>query len=360
MGMKFPINLQDVHTPFGLCFEMVGKLGEYTSLIDKDYLVFNLEFVDVLMYNYFVEGNRIWFVTDCVEKVKICGHKRYSGVNVVMKDFADFLKEDGNGTTPMPRKFDVVIMNPPWNKKLHLSFLKKIVDLGEKIVSVQPVGWLMCERKPSSAIEAIRGKVQQVDVFDGQPVFNIEVGCLCGIFYIDNKINRQSLVINDKHSNKKIQYENIDDINHFSDIDIYPSLKCKILKICQDRGSLFDNMGTKGKFFVNIAKIRGHGGNSDLHTFMPKEQVIEKNPRMQPFGFKNEEEAKNFISYLENKITRFCLSILKSNKNMHQGELKCVPWINFSEKIDTDILRKLFQINDEEMEFIEKNIPDYY
>ena len=60
------LNLQNVFTPYELCNDIIGKLEEYSGkLREKDwkYLVLNLEFVEILMYNYGVEAKNITFVS---------------------------------------------------------------------------------------------------------------------------------------------------------------------------------------------------------------------------------------------------------------------------------------------------------
>lgn len=39
------------------------------------------------------------------------------------------------------KKFDVCLMNPPYDKNLHLKFLEKVIGVAEKTVSVQPCTW---------------------------------------------------------------------------------------------------------------------------------------------------------------------------------------------------------------------------
>ena len=34
-------------------------------------------------------------------------------------------------------------MNPPYDNKLHVKFLKRACELGNNIISIQPAGWLI-------------------------------------------------------------------------------------------------------------------------------------------------------------------------------------------------------------------------
>lgn len=100
-----PNNLQKVPTDFDLVKDMLDKLQESVDFSDKTFLTFNLEFIESLVYNYGVNKNNIFFVSDCKEKVSILLHERYKGVNTVE---GDFLQWETN------MKFDCVVMNPPY------------------------------------------------------------------------------------------------------------------------------------------------------------------------------------------------------------------------------------------------------
>lgn len=159
----FARNLQNIHTPYSLCDEMIGKLERNTSLFDKDFLVFNIEFCEVLLYNYGISRERIWFITDCVEKAAIMNHPRFSGVHVEVINFlegVENMKSIAGG-----RKFSVIFQNPPYQApkekehegrgkcgtSLWEDFVEKSFELCKEdgfIVAIHPPRW----RKPNSKI----------------------------------------------------------------------------------------------------------------------------------------------------------------------------------------------------------------
>ena len=104
---KVPSNLQNIHTPFDLCYSIIERLKGYTDFEDKEFCVFNLEFIEVLCYDFGVPLEKIWFLTDCKEKAAIAKSSRYQGVNVMKEDFFETLKKKNE-----EKKFDVVVMNP--------------------------------------------------------------------------------------------------------------------------------------------------------------------------------------------------------------------------------------------------------
>lgn len=155
----FPINRQNVHTPFNLCNEMLGKLSLTVPLFLQTTLTTNLEFVEVLIYDYKVKKEKIWFVTDCAQKAKILNHPRYKGVNVVVTDYL---------TWRTNMKFDVIAGNPPYqdgtgNTGDHLwdKFVVKSISLlkdGGHLCYVHPSAWRGFGRSSKEVRELLKSK----------------------------------------------------------------------------------------------------------------------------------------------------------------------------------------------------------
>lgn len=71
--------------------------------------------------------------------------------------------------------------------------------------------------------------------------------------------------------------------------------------------------------------------------------------------FKNESEAKNLEKYLMTKFARFMVGIRK-NKNMTQDTYSFVPLLDFTKTYSDDELYSLFELDSQEVEYIEKMI----
>ena len=139
-------NLQNVFTPFFLCSDIVGKLKESVDSFDGLVIcVFNLEFAEILIGDYGVKPEQIWFITDSVSKSRFARGSRYNGIHVEVVDYVSYVKNRED----REMKFDVVIMNPPyqgygsknsiWHKFVYKAF--DLVGNGGFIVSINPVGW---------------------------------------------------------------------------------------------------------------------------------------------------------------------------------------------------------------------------
>ena len=52
------------------------------------------------------------------------------------------LKKNQKGSLKMP-KFDVIIMNPPYSKNLHLDILENVIPCADKVINISPIFWLI-------------------------------------------------------------------------------------------------------------------------------------------------------------------------------------------------------------------------
>lgn len=182
----FPNNLQNINTPFDLCFCIITKLKEYVGeeLKNLEFCVFNLEFMEVLIYDFGVARNKIWFCTDCKEKAKLCESSRYLGVNIIMKSSESFLKENPS------KRFDVIVQNPPFQDgaqegsqrgtRTHIwqKFISKSISLLKPngfLLTINPGGW----RRPYGKFEDVGRELMEKQIHyleihniqDGQKTF---------------------------------------------------------------------------------------------------------------------------------------------------------------------------------------------
>src|ERR1035437_2452269 len=177
---EFVKNQQYVHTPWPLCIEMVSKLAEATALTGKYICTLNLEFVEVLCYDYGVAKESIWFITDCQEKANVLKHDRYKGVNVVVGDYLLVVMK-GN------MKFDVIVGNPPYQTKSEESdtktqpiwdkFVKKSLEIladNRYLCFIHPSGWRSNGNIFKDAKELKKRQIEYLEIHgedDGNKVF---------------------------------------------------------------------------------------------------------------------------------------------------------------------------------------------
>lgn len=95
-------------------------------------------------------NNSVVYVTDDKEKYKKFVDNVVNSIQFGNDDSVYLIKSNQwldlieilNGEGIMP-KFDVAIMNPPYDGNLHLKILEKIIPIADKVVNISPIDWLM-------------------------------------------------------------------------------------------------------------------------------------------------------------------------------------------------------------------------
>jgi hypothetical protein len=270
-------------------------------------------------------------------------------------------------------KFDIVIMNPPYNKMIDMDFVKKSYLFSDSILCVHPSTWLLDEKnkqkKFTTTKDLIKNDLISIKLFNGNGVFGISLFVPCVITYINKNIKQNGILCVDRINEIEFVYKNINNINKFHSQE-YISIKNK-LELNKDTVNLHVNKPSN-KYWVNISRIRGHVNlkghkmlQDDFYTLIPKERIVElergrERGSKTQFSFKSELEAKNFLKYIKTDFVRFCVAIFKNKCDLDCGELNLIPWLDFTQEWTDEKLYKEFDLTEEEIKFIEKHIPKYY
>ena len=114
----------------------------------------------------------------------------------------------------------------------------------------------------------------------------------------------------------------------------------------------------------------------DYYTFIPVDRISQTYKELEEqrntnnlfyFAFDKKDDCDNFINYLKSDFARTSLRLIKTTGQLMRGELKFIPWFDFSDKhfsktpkeID-DYLFKKYHISDDIRKHIEEILPDYY
>ena len=137
--MKFQANV-----PFKLTKLFYEKLGEQPT--NKHVLVIR----DFFTAMHAAIDNAVTFVTDDKEAYELFNKNVVSNdefgnddtsllvdTEINKNAWKDFIKDIAS----MP-KFDVAIMNPPYDGNLHLKILEKVITVADKVVNISPIRWL--------------------------------------------------------------------------------------------------------------------------------------------------------------------------------------------------------------------------
>jgi hypothetical protein len=267
--------------------------------------------------------------------------------------------------------FNYGIGNPPFNQMIDMKFVRLSYELCDVTCIVHPSTWLLDEKGKQKAFtetkDLIKDHLESIELFNGNKIFNIALFVPCVITYINKNKSSVGIECLDKINDVQLVYDNIYQINKYSDKLIYNNLKKKIINI--ENNLLNYKNKLNGNFYVNTAQIRGNVSKNDdskmsqddFYTIITKEtKVSNKKEKHMFFSFETEIESNNFILYLKSNFCRFCLSIYKNNSQLDRGELGIIPWLDFTQEWTDEKLYKEFDLTKEEIKFIEKNIPKYY
>ena len=273
--------------------------------------------------------------------------------------------------------FNYSIGNPPFNQMIDMKFVRLSYEISDVTCIVHPSTWLLDEkgrqRKFTETKELVKDHLDNIELFNGNKIFGIQLFVPCVITYIDKNKKSEGIKCVDKINEVYLTYDNIHQINKFSNKELYFSLKEKIFNYTKS-DNLYKRLTNDkgGNFYVNLSQIRGHvdlNSNKsmvkpDFYTMVTKDLKPTNLPRKQrektQASFITIEEANNLISYVKTNFARFCLSLNKNNQNLYCGEMEMIPWLDFTKEWTDENLYKYFDLTEEEIKFIEKNIPKYY
>ena len=283
------------------------------------------------------------------------------------------------------KKFDIVLMNPPYDNGLYKKFLNKILNISEKSVTIHPVDFILGKKQNKQILNKLEDGFN-LEIVNSMSDFDAGIWGTLGIL-LHNKNGK--LVYN------KREFNNINDIKPWSD-DKYLDNFVNIIKPLFEKENVdqhvkedphewaieryTENNPNNNWWCLKISQLRGNqsktGVQDDYYTFIPKDRIPQlykeieeqkKNNTLFYFSFDKKQDCLNFINYLKTDFARTALKVIKTTGQLMRGELKYVPWFDFSDnhfsksprEID-DWLFKKYNISDEIRKHIEEILPDYY
>lgn len=315
------------------------------------------------------------------------------------------------------KKYDIILMNPPYKKSLHLDFFNKGLDLlaeTGKMVIIEPSTWLIdlrqniAEKKSSqmkkyiTLKERIKGHLNKIIIENYNKEFNVGLYVPYSITYIDNaktfdeiefinygvkkyvnSLDNCNLIGNNdliKSIFDKIKfYDKIKNhiCNKIINKDIYYCKYSDILSVIgcvmsgKTTGSLpkvMYNSNTYWRLTKNGSIINGyisslyHTGDDNYisntihHAKKPGASKEYKNiPTCNIYGTK--EELENWKYYVFNNSLPLFINICMTI-DQHNNSLPYVPWI-VDKKYTNEEIYKLFNFTKDEIELIENTIKRY-
>lgn len=315
------------------------------------------------------------------------GNSKYDINDFLKMNDSDIMKEN-NG-----KKFDVVLMNPPYDNGLCNRFLEKVFSIANKIVTVQPLSWLISKKQRISITKQVNNFDTYIDTINGVQYFDAAIKGEMGIQYFDTT-STGKIHIYDKvfdrcedvklWSNDSFLEEFVENLGHINNslwdnikgTTIYdhnyesnPNDDWWCVKIQKIRGRTQKNEERFApKFYTLISNNETHiNANKGKYKYLKQRPNNNGNYDFLYFAFNTEKELNNFINYIKTDFVRVCLMLTKTNANLHRGELKYIPWLDFSDAVFSkspkeidDYLFKKYNISNDIRKHIEEILPDYY
>jgi len=298
-------------------------------------------------------------------------------------------------------QFSQVVGNPPYLKNIHLEFLKKSLEIADRVSLIHPAGWTYRATKSDEVEirELLKGRLKKLTFFNGNNKFQ---GAHFG----------QPLVITEaveSHTGPiELFYENtgntyfIDDIDdlptgfwepsdqHLSLVESYKKISngeslSNMLNNYQDNNNLVTprvvghtdrktNLSDLLNNYENennlsTPRVVGNKSNTgdsfvkdDYYTFFYRNTNFDKLDRSKKaFTTQTVEERDNLKSYLKTKVARFGLSIHKVSQDLHiKRYMSLVPLVPLDRSWTDELAYQYFNFTDEQIEYIDSFIPDYY
>lgn len=293
------------------------------------------------------------------------------------------------------KKFDSIIMNPPYNGKaaLHQQFFNwgvdNIVDDG-LLVSIHPaVPYHNKKRGASSTERDMEANLRSYEVkveFKTNKVFDTRKAKVATSLAVttltktksNGNIKEVTFVNGNTYYDIPLEYISRTEM----DPVVYKGIADKFKAYVKVHGSVYDRISKDPNVEkAYIQKVRGNVGKDDFYTIVSNEKEYyctgkEYGERfadnaknrgkdkvfVDDYGvaLNDINELNNFFDYAQSYVARMGLALLKFTLNNHSGELRLVPLVDFTRTWSDDELYSLLNLTDEEVATIEALLPNFH
>lgn len=300
------------------------------------------------------------------------------------KKFSSLINTMGFSKSTTTNK-DFIVINPPYGVKEHFQIFNRAfeeLNEGGIIICLHPSTAFINRKdvKDSSEIAKTKEIVSEykshIELIDGNSIFDITSMIPLSITRVkkvkDKKITVKFNAFKDKHSGNSIDFMNINDIYIHGNLivnDIVTKIKSKTDKTLYDKiKDVYSSHYVRLNYMSGNKNINGNL-NPDFYQLIHKSNENNKSELITDdfnegewnyIGVNSEASAENLFDFCLTKFARFCVSLSKINRNLHRGELKSVPYLDFSKKWSNVDLYEYFELSEEMIDFIESFIPNLY
>ena len=348
-GLSFS-NSTDMKTPEALLDKMFEKLSNVNGTIcDPCAGVGTMLLYAVEKYGF--KKEYCYGIDIDEDNVKIC--KKLGFVNIIQGD-----AQDPKTWGKLNMNFDHIIMNPPYDKNLHLKILQEAMKHSTDIVNLSPIRWLqdpLAEYKKGSdwkTYKDTREKIENIEVVPKDDVFrffNITNSEDLGIYHITKNGGWQNF---DTKLLCKKCYDKIKDSLCTIDHNMKDGWRIRISSISNP------NHRTGG--LNNLGKLLifedGMKDGKPWYDFYQKNKWSKTTPEItDSIRFNSKEDAENFIDSVENtKFGRWYEGHIITDMNICNMN---ILWLgDYTNKWTDEMLYEYFDLTEEEIKEIEQSI----
>ena len=274
----------------------------------------------------------------------------------------------------MTMNFDHIIMNPPYDKSLHLKILSEAMKHSTDVVNLSPIRWLqdpIAEYKKNSdwkKFEDIRKHIESLDVVPMQDAcdeFGVPFMMDLGIYHITPKGGFDTSCFENSIINKV--EEKIDkvlsDVAEENKIDGW---RCRIQKISpvpsnrrhsssgQARQNTLCHHSLDWVYKDGYTKDGIHWSENKLAGAGGPKSYTKEDKLPYSIKFDTEEEAYNFQAYTKTNFFKYIYSTMKTDQNV---PLKYLPFMpTYTHPWTDEMLYEYFCLTEDEVKEIEQEI----
>lgn len=272
------------------------------------------------------------------------------------------------------KRWSFCLMNPPYDKSLHLKFLEKVIEVTDKVVTVQPVRWIeetVGPKKKTSAFnkyeDSIAKHIKELDIYsaeEAEKLFGAAFNFNIGIYVCDkeggfdySKLNTNKIL--DKVLEK--MPDNID--NHIKFNEPNTAIIVSLITGGNNGRNNVIDLYFQGSTYKSVI----YDGNSKrldngLTFYENRKKTAWGNVKVRGeqfnIKFKNIDECINFFNSTRTYLFRYIFNVVTSDIHV---QAKFLPFMNDYSKPWTDErMYDYFNITKEEQKEIEERVDKIY
>lgn len=261
----------------------------------------------------------------------------------------------------MKTNFDICLMNPPYDKNLHLKFLRKIISNTKKIINISPLRWLQDpfhndKRSTLNQYKDVAKHIVDIERIKNDEQFDVAIYSDLGIYILNDTITdfdydnywktfkmEEDISLIEKISNSRT-------VRHLSDV-VERNKKDGIRVMI---GDISGNRGTLPIYKDIVYTIDGKVNGKDWTECknMGGYEKEKGSPLSNSIKFSTEQEAYNFWhSYRDLKLLEVICDLTVQQQNI---QLDRLPFLDdYTHKITDIELYDIFGLTDTEINYVE-------